>query len=85
MVRTQIYLTAAQHRALKEESARQGVSMTEILRRIVDSHLRGRRGVAALRKEAVMSFIALGSSGQSDTAVRHDEALDEAFRGDALR
>lgn len=80
MVRTQVYLTPSQHKALKKEAAREGVSMTEMLRRLIDAHLQRRRGVATFRKEAVMSFIGLGSSGRSDTAERHDEVLDEAFR-----
>ena len=85
MVRTQVYLTAAQHRALKKEASREGVSMTEMLRRILGEHLHGRRGMRAFRKEAVLSFIALGASGSSSTSERHDEALDEGFRGGALR
>lgn len=85
MVRTQVYLTPSQHRALKKEAVREGVSMTEMLRRLIDAHLKGRRGVAAFQKEAVMSFIGLGSSGHSDTAEGHDQVLDEAFRDDAIR
>ena len=85
MVRTQMYLTPTQHRALKREAAREGVSMTEMLRRIVNAFLKGRRGVTGFPKEAVMSFIGLGSSGRSDTAERHDTALDEAFRAGSLR
>ena len=85
MVRTQVYLTAAQHRALKKEAAAQGISMTELLRRILDAHLRGHRGLESFSKEAVLSFIGLGASGRTDTSGNHDAALDEAFRGDALR
>ncbi len=85
MVRTQVYLTPAQHRALKKEAARQGVSMTEVLRRLVDAQLHGRRGVLPIGKEAVMSFVGLGKSRRADTSERHDRALDQAFRDGALR
>lgn len=80
MVRTQVYLTRKQHRALKREAAREGISMTEMLRRFIDAQFEARRGVASFHKEAVMSFIGLGSSGKSDTAEHHDQALDEALR-----
>lgn len=35
MVRTQVYLSASDHRALKAESRRLGVNMTEAMRRVV--------------------------------------------------
>ena len=85
MVRTQVYLSASDHRALKREARKGGISMTELVRRIVAQHLSGRLGVAAFPKESVLSFVALGRSGETDTSERHDQALDEAFRGEALR
>ena len=85
MVRTQIYLKSGQHRALRREAKRRGISMTELVRRIVAAHLCGRRGIASFPKEAVLSFVALGESGESDISERHDEALDEAFRAPSLR
>ncbi len=85
MVRTQVYLTPAQHRALRKEAQRLGVSMTEVIRRAVSAQVEGRAGVAAFPKEAILSFVALGKSGRTDTSERHDDALDEAFRDDALR
>jgi len=33
------------------------------------------------RKEAVMAFVGIASSGRPDGAERHDEALDESARG----
>ena len=32
-----------------------------------------------------MSFVGLGESGRTDVSERHDAALDDAFRGEALR
>jgi hypothetical protein len=83
MVRTQIYLSPAQHRALKREAKAAGISMTELLRQIVAERMEGRQRVHD--KEAVMRFIGLGDSGMSTASEDHDNALDEAFRAGNLR
>ncbi len=85
MHRTQIYLTKSQHRALRRASDREGVSMTELLRRMIDRYVVSKPGKPEFTKEAVMSFVGLGESGRTDVSERHDAALDEAFRGEALR
>ena len=84
MVRTQIYLARSQHSALRREAKREGLSMTELVRRIVGEHLEGRRGVAAFGKDAILSFVGLGDSGKADGSEHHDEVLDEAFRAERL-
>lgn len=85
MVRTQVYLTLAQHRALKREAKAAGISMTELVRQIVAERVEGRRLVRVHDKEAIMRFVGLGNSGPSNTAEEHDRALDEAFRAGDLR
>ena len=85
MIRTQIYLTENQHRALHLAARREGVSMTEILRRLVDRQLLGTVRASDYTKDAAMSLVGLGASGHSDTSARHDDALDEALRADAVR
>jgi len=81
MTRTQVYLTPQQHRALKKEAEREGVSMTEVLRRILDQHLLGRRTAGrSPKKDLILSFVGLGESGRTDVAANHDRALDEALR-----
>jgi hypothetical protein len=85
MERTQIYLQSAHLRALRREAKDAGVSVTEIVRRIVAGHLDDERGVPAFKKEDVLSFVALGKSGAKTVSERHDDALDEAFRGGDLR
>lgn len=84
MVRTQIYLPQAQHRALRKQARKLGVSMTELIRRLVASHL-PESGTPVFSKEQVLSFIALGKSGRSDTSEEHDRALDELMRSNAAR
>jgi predicted HicB family RNase H-like nuclease len=85
MVRTQIYIAPADHRALQREARKKGISMTELVRRIVREHVSGRRGVESFAKEDVLAFMKLGRSGTADTSERHDAALAKAFRDGTLR
>jgi Zn-dependent peptidase ImmA (M78 family) len=80
MVRTQVYFSEEQHRALRRAAEREGVSMTAILRRMVDRELVRNAAKPTYSKDAIMAFIGLGSAAPGDTSERHDEALDEAFR-----
>ena len=80
MVRTQVYLSEQQHQALRRAAAREGVSMTALLRRIVERELVSEAAGPRPRKDAMMAFVGLGSVGPDDTSERHDDALDEAFR-----
>lgn len=80
MVRTQVYLSEEQHRALRQAARREGISMTALLRRLVERELLRKPGKPDYSKEAIMAFIGLGSAEPADTSERHDEALDEAFR-----
>jgi hypothetical protein len=80
MVRTQVYLTAEQHRALRHAAERDGISMTAFLRRMVERELLRKTSKRDYPKDAIMAFIGLGSAEPDDTSERHDEALDAAFR-----
>ncbi len=59
--------------------------MTEELRRLIDRHLLAKGADPALQREAYFAFVGIGESGASDVAERHDDYLDEAFRGARLR
>jgi hypothetical protein len=85
MVRTQVYLTKQQHAALQRAAARERLSMTEMLRRLIDRDLLARSAGAAYRKEAVLSFIGLGESGDRHGSAQHDRHLDAALRDSDLR
>jgi hypothetical protein len=85
MIRTQVYLTAEQHAALRRAAEREGSSMTEVLRRMVDRQLMGSRQAPRFDKEAVLSFVGLGESGESGISAEHDAALREALRAETLR
>ena len=80
MVRTQVYFNEEQHRALRQAARREGISMTALLRRLVERELLRKPPKRGYSKEAIMAFIGLGSAEPADTSERHDEALDEAFR-----
>ena len=81
MVRTQVYLTADQHAALQRSAERNGVSMTEELRRLIDRHLLAKGADPARDREAYFSFVGIGESGATDVAERHDDYLAQAYRG----
>jgi hypothetical protein len=85
VVRTQVYLSAEQHAALRRAAKRNGVSLTEELRRLIDRHLLAKGADSALAREATFAFVGIGQSGASDVAERHDDYLAEAFRGAPLR
>ena len=65
MVRTQVCFTPEQHEALRRSADREGLSMTELLRRLVDRQLLGRRETLRFDKESVLGFVDLGESGES--------------------
>ena len=67
-VRTQVYLTPEQHTSLKEEARKQGVSLAEFLRHVVDEYLH-----QAKPKEEFMKIVALGRSGKRDISEEHDK------------
>jgi hypothetical protein len=81
MVRTQVYFSEEQHRALRRAAKREGISMTALLRRMVERELLGRATKPDYSQDAIMAIVGLGRSGRSDISENHDEALDEAFRG----
>lgn len=81
MVRTQVYLTEAQHVALRDAARREGVSMTALMRRMVERQLVREPAGPRYTKDSIMAFVGLGRAQPGDTSERHDEALDESFRG----
>jgi hypothetical protein len=80
-----VYLEREQHQALRAEAAREGISMAELLRRIVREHFNGRRGPQTVRRETYLKIVGLGASGRSDISARHDAYLAEALRRDHTR
>lgn len=85
MVRTQVYFSEEQHRELRQAARREGISMTALLRRMVERELLGKLTSQDYAKEAVMALADLGRSGRSDISENHDEALAEAFPDETVR
>jgi predicted DNA-binding ribbon-helix-helix protein len=83
MHRTQIRLSQDHYLALLQAARRDGLSMSGLVRKLVDQQLRGATEKRNLSKDAIMAFVGLGASGRSDISERHDEALAEFFRSDA--
>lgn len=77
-----IYLEPEQHKALRAEVVGQGISMAELLRRLVKRHLEEGRASPQVPTGAFMKVVALGSSGRSDVSERHDAYLAQALRSD---
>ena len=77
--RAQLYLDPAEHEALKRKATEEGVSMSELLRRIVKACL-GLGKPRGSPEEGLMRLVGIGESGLSDVSERHDEYLARALR-----
>ena len=83
MMRLQIQLEQSQHRLLKRQAQRLGISVSELIRRCVTAQMqedpaaaaagRARRALAAAGRHAE-------ATKRSVTARHHDAALAEAFK-----
>ena len=81
MIRTQIQLTETQARKLRQAARRDGISLAEAIRRLVD------RGLADEKDERARLYARAAESvgryrdrkGAKDVAGEHDAYLDEAF------
>ncbi len=72
--RTQIYLEPKQHCQLKKAAAERGISMAELLRRILNQYLHNQQP-----EEAYLRIVSLGKSGRTDVSEQHDRYLAEAL------
>ena len=81
MLRSQIQLTEAQHRALKRWADRLGISFAEAVRRCVADRLAREEASAsqADRVREARAVVGKYASGRSDVAERHDDYLMDAF------
>jgi hypothetical protein len=77
MIRTQIQLTTDQVDALKRVARERGVSMAEVLRQLVDEHLRTSPSVDP-RQRAIRA-VGRHHSGRHDVSREHDRELSDAY------
>mgnify|MGYP001562315022 CR=1 FL=1 len=80
MIRTQVQLSEAQVRRLREYAARQGISLAEAIRQAVETLPMGAPG-ASIEDRRARALAAAGRfhSGRKDLSSRHDEHLAEAY------
>ena len=79
LVRTQIQLRPEQHRRLREEAFRRGVSMSALLRELLDERLDNSPPVD---HEAAWAFVGAGRDTANDVSERHDDYLADIIAGD---
>ncbi len=83
--RTLIYLDSADLEALRTEARSRGISLAELMRRLVREHVSGHKATKRPNRETYMKVVGLGSSGRRDISERHDVYLAEALRRDHSR
>ena len=76
VVRTQVQLRPDQHRRLREEAFRRGISVSALLRELVDERLPRRRRTQREIEQA-MAFVGIGRGLPDDIVERHDDYLAE--------
>lgn len=80
MVRTQVQLSEAHLRRLREYAARQGVSLAEAIRQAVETLPTGAPGPSNEERRArALAVAGKFRSGRKDLSSRHDEHLAEAY------
>jgi hypothetical protein len=84
MVRTQIQLTAEQHRALKQWARQRHISLSEAIRRFVSDRLAAERAAPSRAALVKAALAAAGEyrdpEGLDNVAREHDAHLENAFR-----
>jgi hypothetical protein len=82
MVRIQIQLERAQHRQVRQRAARLGVSVSEVVRRCVNTALQsgGDEPASRVRRALAVSGKYAESGKSRRTARDHDDALADAFK-----
>ncbi len=80
MVRTQVQLTDAQAARLRALAAHEGISIAEVVRRLVDEAGLPATGASRdERRQRAIDAIGRFASGRSDVSSRHDTHLAEAY------
>lgn len=69
-VKTQVYFTPRQHRALSREARKIGISLAELMRRLADGYLE-RLTWARPTPSAIRGIVKLGRSGFATTSRDH--------------
>jgi len=84
-MRTMVYLGHDELQALRTEARSRGISLAELMRRLVKQYLQERQGAPPVPADTYLKIVALGSSGRQDISERHDRYLGEARRREHTR
>lgn len=79
MHRTQVLLPEEQVQKLKEEAARRGVSMAEIIREALQEHLAHQQGQWWELRCRALAAVGRFASGCYDVSQEHDRELEGAY------
>ena len=81
MKRTQIQLTEAQYKLLKELSAEKDISMAEAVREAITFYSSSTTTITRdARIQDAFGIIGKHHSGKKDISIKHDEYLEKAFK-----
>lgn len=80
-----IYFEPQQLRALKARAQKLGISVAELVRRLVTQQLEQDAPVSAPPPEVYRQLVGLGTSGHADISERHDVYLGAAIARDHFR
>ena len=81
MRRTNVVLEEWQYQYLKERAAREGKSMSALLRELIEAAIRPGKG--SIQDDPIFEIVGMFRGGRKDVAEKHDEYLYtwEAQRG----
>jgi hypothetical protein len=80
-----VYLDSEELSVLRAEARASGISLAELLRRLLRQHIEQRSAAVEPSIAAYLRIVGLGSSGKSDVAERHDVYLGQALLREHLR
>ncbi len=78
--RTLIYLELQDLKTLRAEARTQGISLAELMRRLVRHHLDKGHPAPPPPVATYLKLVGLGDSGRADISARHDAYLADALR-----
>jgi len=74
MHRSQILLEEKQYRFLSDEAGRRGISISALLRKLIDDHIRAHRN-PPLDQDALWDMVGIARGGVEDVSQEHDQYL----------
>ncbi len=80
MIRMQVQFNEHQIEALRDQASRSQASVSDLVRRALDTWLEGQEAPGAeIQRERAMAAAGRFASGRQDVAERHDHCLADSF------